>query len=212
MSPTTGPPAWNVRDGMSRLNVSPPSKMGPLSHALTMNSTGIEVVPSTSVPVAANSSPLPGVAQKLEPKVNDVNELAVSVSGSPPGAAEAKNDPCVPVASCVTSKLNVIRPPSGSGTVPVPFNSPDCGGGGWFQACSLGLSGLRASLHAVATTSSATAAAETMREMVRFMGAPLQERRVRKHPWQNADRVSRAQQRAATAPDAAQPHRPLPRA
>src|SRR5256885_3209192 len=188
MSPTTVPSAWKLRDGMSRLKVSPPSKMGALSHALTMNSTGIEVVPSTSVPVAANSSPLPGLAQKDEPKVNDVKELAVSVSAGPPvGKAEAKNDPCVPVASCVTSKLKVIRPPSGSGTVPVPFNSPDCGGGGWFQASSLGLSGLRASLHAVATTSSAAAAAEMLRGMVRFMGAPLQERRVREPPGQNAD-------------------------
>src|SRR2546421_1790922 len=144
MSPTTGPSAWKLRDGMSRLKVSPPSKTGPLSHALTMNITGIEAVPSTSVPAAANSSPLAGLPQKDEPKVNDVKELAVSVSGSPPGAAEAKNDPGLPAASCVTSKGKVIRPPSGSGTVPVPFNSPDCGGGGWFQACSLGLRGLRA--------------------------------------------------------------------
>src|SRR6266516_5004619 len=130
MSPTTVSSAWNVRDGMSRLNVSPPSKTGPLSHALTMNVTGIELVHSTSVQAATHSSPLPGVAQKLEPKVNDVKELAVSVSGSPPGAAEAKNDPCVPVASCVTSKSKKIRPPSGSRIVPVPFNSPVCGGGG----------------------------------------------------------------------------------
>src|SRR5207248_6698177 len=103
----------------------------PVSHALTMNDVaGNEVAPSTGVPTASNSSPLPGVVQKLEPTVNDVKELAVSVSGSPSGAAAAKNDPCVPVASCVTSKLKVIRPPSGSGIVPVPFNSLVCGGGG----------------------------------------------------------------------------------
>src|SRR5690348_7917292 len=130
MSPTTVPWATKLRDGISRLNVSTSSTPGPLSHALTMNVTGIEVGPSTSVPVAPNSSPLPELAQKPEPKVNDVKELAVSVSGSPPGAAAAKNDPCVPVPSCVTSKLKVIRPPSGSGIVPVPFNSPICGGGG----------------------------------------------------------------------------------
>src|SRR5437667_8743069 len=133
MSPTTVPSAWNPRDGISILNVSmPPMRTGgPLSHALMVNDTlGIVLVPSTNVPTASNSSPLPAVAQKLEPKVNDVKELAVSVSGSPPGAAAAKNDPCVPVASCVTSKVKVIRPPSGSGIVPVPFNSPLCGGGG----------------------------------------------------------------------------------
>src|SRR5438105_15937786 len=119
MSPTTGPSAWNPRDGMSMLNVS---VSNPLSHALTMNDVpGNELAPSTSVPTASNSSPLPGVVQKLEPKVNDVKELAVSVSGRPPGAAAAKNDPCVPVASCVTSKLKVMKPPSGSGIVPVPF-------------------------------------------------------------------------------------------
>src|SRR2546421_12740831 len=128
MSPTTVPAAWNPRDGRSMLNVSMSS---PLSPALTVNGVpGNELVPSTSVPTASNSSPLPGVVQKLEPTVNDVKELAVSVSGSPPGAAAAKNDPCVPVASCVTSKLKVIRPPSGSGIVPVPFNSLVCGGGG----------------------------------------------------------------------------------
>src|ERR1051326_2369702 len=91
MSPTTVPWAMKLRDGISRLNVSMSSTPGPLSHALTMNDTGIEVVPSVNVPSAVNSSPLPGVAQKLEPKVKDVKELAVSVSGSPPGMAEAKN-------------------------------------------------------------------------------------------------------------------------
>src|SRR5256885_5240771 len=211
MSPTTVPSAWNVRDGMSRLNVSPPTKAGPLSHALTVNVTENELMPSTNVPAAPNSSPLPGVAQKLEPKVNDVKELAVRVSGSPPGAAEAKNDPCVPVASCVTSKVKVIRPPSGSGIVPVPFNSPLCGAGGCGHASSLGVSGFRASLHAVATARSATAAADTLRELVRFMGAPLLERLVREPLRQNADRLSRAQQRAARPPDAAQPQRPLRR-
>src|SRR6059058_1017950 len=132
MSPTTMPSAWNPRDGMSMLNVSMSNAAGPLSHALTVNDVpGNELAPSTSVPTASNSSPLPGVAQKLEPTVNDVKEVAVSVSGGPPGgAAAAKNDPCVPVASCVTSKLKVIRPPSGSGIVPVPFNSLVCGGGG----------------------------------------------------------------------------------
>src|SRR2546430_14489439 len=172
MSPTTVPSAWNNRDGMSRLNVSMSVPSGPLSHALTVKFTSNELVPSTNVPAASNWSPLPGVAQKLEPTVNDVKELAVSVSGSPPGAAAAKNDPCVPVASCVTSKLKVIRPPSGSGIVPVPFNSAVCGGGGWFQACSLGIRGSCASLHAVATASSATAVAGMLREMVLFMGLP----------------------------------------
>src|SRR6266699_4062986 len=207
MSPVTAPSAWKPFSAISTLNVSPPSR--PLSQALTVKAVVLVTPRSKNVPTASNSAPLLAVVQKLELERNAVKEVPVSVF---PRGSEAKNLPCTPVASDVTSNVKVITPPSGSWMVPVPLNSPVCGGGGWFHACSLGRSGLRASLHAVATTSSATAAAETLREMVRFMGAPLQERRVREPPGQNADRVSRAQQRAATAPDGAQPHRPLLRA
>src|SRR5204863_6273924 len=45
-----------------------------------------------------------------------------------------------------------------------------------------------------------------------FHGVPLLERRVWEPLWQNVDRVSCAQQRAASRPDGAQPHRPPLRA
>src|SRR5256885_15625126 len=128
MSPVTASAAWNPFE-MPTLNVSPPTTAGPLSHALMVNVTAAGEAPgNANAPSAWNSSPLLAVAQKPEPKVNDVKELAVSVS--PVKRATPVNDPCVPVASCLTSKSKKIRPPSGSGIVPVPFNSPVCGGGG----------------------------------------------------------------------------------
>src|SRR5438477_10715986 len=201
MSPTTVPCSWKLCDGMSMLNVSMPTMAGPLSHAFTVKVTVLATPASTSVPVASNSAPWLGVAQKPEVERNALKAVALSVLPVP---STAENLPCTPVASLVTSKVKVTSSMLDL-IMPTPLSSPVCGGGGWFHACSLGLSGSRASLHAAASASSAAAATETLREMVRFMGAPLQERRVRKHPWQNADRVSRAQQRAATAPDGAQP-------
>ena len=149
------------------LKVSVPRPVTPLSHAFTVKCAVLMTPSSRNGPTASNSAPWLGVAQKLELERNAVNELASSMS---PLASMAWNLPCTPDASDVTSKLNVITPPSGM--VPVPDISPVWGGGGWFHACSLGLSGSRASVHAAASTSSAAAAADAPREMVGFMELP----------------------------------------
>src|SRR5216110_2044687 len=161
---------------MSMLKLSPPSRGGPLSHAFTVKCAVLLEPWSKNGPTASNSAPLLGTAQAGEVERNPVNELALNLF---PLASKAEKFPCTPDASDVTSKVKVITPQHGM--VPVPLSRPVCCGGGWFHACSLGLSGSRASLQAAASASSAAAAAETLREMVRFMGAPLQERRVRKH-------------------------------
>src|ERR1051325_11559247 len=154
MSPVTGPSAWKPFSAMSTLNVSPPSGPRPLSQALTVKAVVLVTPPSKNVPTASNSAPLLAVAQKPELERNAVNEVAVSVF---PNISKAKNLPCTPVASDVTSNVKVITPPSGSGMVPSPLNSPVCGAGGCSQACSLGLSGSRASPNSVAAGGSATA-------------------------------------------------------
>src|SRR5438270_9161386 len=185
---------------MSMLNVSMPTRG--LSHALTVKCAVLILPPSRNGPTASNSAPLLDVAQKLELERNPVNELASSMS---PLASMAWNLPCTPDASDVTSKVNVITPPDGM--VPVPLISPVWGGGGWFHACSLGLNGSRASLHAVPRASSATAAADAQREVVGFMEL-FSWRDGFGSPWgKTRTGLSCAQHRAARRPDAAQPHR-----
>src|SRR5690349_17055162 len=204
MSPTTVPSAWNPFSSMSILNVSPPSRAGPLSHALTVKAVVLVTPWSKNVPTASNSAPLLAVAQKLEVDRNAVNEVPFSVF---PRGSKAENLPCTPAASDVTSNVKVITPPSGSGIMPLPLSSP-VWGEGWFQACSLGLTGSSASLHAAASARSAAAAADEPREMMGFMEFLL-ERRVRERLRQNPDRLSRAEPRGARRPTRARPQRPL---
>src|SRR3989440_7126634 len=189
---------------MSMLKLSAASTGGPLSHAFTVKCAVLLTPWSKNGPTASNSAPLLGTAQAGEVERNPVNELALNVF---PLASKAENLPCTPDPSDMTSKVKVIIPQHGM--VPVLLSSPVCCGGGWFQACSFGLSGSRASLHAAARASSAAAAADAPREIVGFMGAPSWSNGVWEPMRQNADPVSRAQQRAATAPDAAHPHRPM---
>src|SRR2546421_287750 len=179
------PEASNPFELMWTKNVSPPFGGGPLSHAFTVKPVVLRTPPSKNGPTASNSAPLLAVPQKLELGRNGPNEVPFSVF---PCVSAAENLPCTPVASDVTSNPKVMKPPSGTSTiVPAPLSSTVCGAGGCGHASSLGVSGFRASLHAVATARSATAAADTLRELVRFMGAPLLERLVREPLRQNAD-------------------------
>src|SRR5256886_11684628 len=168
---------------MSMLKLSPPSRGGPLSHAFTVKCAVLLAPWSKNGPTASNSAPLLGTAQAGEVERNPVNELALNVF---PLASKAEKLPCTPDASDVTSKVKVITPQHGM--VPVPLSRPVCCGGGWFHACSLGLSGSRASLHAAASGSSAAAAAEKLREMVRVMGGARHEAQGAKQPLPKTER------------------------
>src|SRR5256714_1363189 len=203
------PEASNPFELMWTKNVSPPFGGGPLSHAFTVKPVVLRTPPSKNGPTASNSAPLLAVPQKLELGRNGPNEVPFSVF---PCVSAAENLPCTPVASDVTSNVKVMKPPSGTSTiVPAPLSSTVCGGGGWFHASTFGVSGFRASLHAVATARSATAAADTLRELVRFMVAPSWSCGFWSPRSKTRTRLSRAQQRAARPPDAAQPQRPLRR-